>query len=182
MSLCIFLSTVNALLGRSTFIIVCLSVRPFLGLVVEADAPPMYCIPALWSGWNLPMGFFCYKVYSKHLGLLAETWGIRSIFEGSPFDFQCLIFFRRRFQSCRRTFSRCPFYASCWVFPSARSYERYLILSPGFWYHPLLSERFLWALACPETFPCFLGGSPKFSEVLLCSRERCLWKYSSRLL
>ena len=47
--------------------------------------------PALWCGWDMPIGFVLfYKVYYKHLGLSAKTWGLRSILGGSPFNFFCL--------------------------------------------------------------------------------------------
>ena len=41
--------------------------------------------------WNLPI-VFSNIVFSKHLGLLAKNWGLRSILEGPPFNF-----FVRRF-------------------------------------------------------------------------------------
>ena len=47
---CMFLSMVNALLRRSTFIIVCLSSCSFSGSVGVADAPPVNFTPAFWQG------------------------------------------------------------------------------------------------------------------------------------
>ena len=42
-----FLSTVDASLTRSAYIILCLSVQPFLGSVGEADSPPVWFLPRL---------------------------------------------------------------------------------------------------------------------------------------
>ena len=44
---CMFLSTVYTSLGRSKFVIFCLSLRTFLGSVGEADAPPVCLLPRL---------------------------------------------------------------------------------------------------------------------------------------
>ena len=42
-----FLSMVDVSLGRSTFIIVCLTARPFAGSIGKADAPPVFLLTRL---------------------------------------------------------------------------------------------------------------------------------------
>ena len=50
MRLCMFLSTVNVLLGQSAYIIIRLSAHHFLGSVIEADAPSVCFLQRLtWS-------------------------------------------------------------------------------------------------------------------------------------
>ena len=44
---CMFLSTVDAYLRRSTFNIVCLSAQPFVGSVDEVSPPPVSFLPRL---------------------------------------------------------------------------------------------------------------------------------------
>ena len=63
-----------------------LSVRLFSGLVGEAASTPILFTPALLHGFNLTIGFvYFYKVSFQHLGLLAKTWGLRSVLKGSYF-------------------------------------------------------------------------------------------------
>ena len=63
-----------------------LSVRLFSGLVGEAASTPILFTPALLHGFNMTIGFvYFYKVSFQHLGLLAKTWGLRSVLKGSYF-------------------------------------------------------------------------------------------------
>ena len=68
-------------------IILCLSVRTFLGLVGKVASPPIKFTPTFWSGWNLPIGFVLfYKLYSKHFGL--STKKLRALLHSWGFPFQ----------------------------------------------------------------------------------------------
>ena len=47
--------------------------------------------------------------------------------------------------------------ANCWDFPSAQSLWRAPILSPGFYFTPILYGGFLQGFTCPKMFPVFSG-------------------------
>ena len=52
-----FESSVIMLRGRTTLFGITLSNAALLGVVGEAAYPPVKFIPALWSGWHLPIMF-----------------------------------------------------------------------------------------------------------------------------
>ena len=63
-----------------------LPVRIFLGLVGKAVSPSVVFTPALWRGSHLTIGFVdFYQVSFQHLGILAKTWGLRSVLKISSF-------------------------------------------------------------------------------------------------
>ena len=167
-----FLSTVNASLGQSTFIIVCLSARTFLGLVGEADPPPICILPILARSASAHHCLFLQGV-SQHLGLLAKPWVFRSDLEGPTFDFWCPQFYGGVSEVSGKVYSVLPkfswgglmfdfsglFRAMCWGFIPVWSSWWYPLLLPG-WYFPLTNH--LSAVSLGFSFTCSLG-SPKLS-------------------
>ena len=116
MRLCMFLSTVDASLGRSTFIIICLSARPFLGLVGDEDDTPVSLQPTSGVAGIFPLGCLFLQGAFQHFGYFLAlashpcpiwifTWGLCSVLEGSPFPYQCLRGFWRGFRSCRQIYN-----------------------------------------------------------------------------
>ena len=92
------------------YLVLHLPAWPYSGLVGKATPPPVVLhLPSGTDGF-CPLGLIFYKVYFKHLGLLAKTWGNCSIFEGYPFWSSLSKNIWWRFRSCRRTFSQ-------WQFP-----------------------------------------------------------------
>ena len=83
---CMFFSTVDALFGRSTFIIVCLSVRPLSESVVKVAPPPINFTPAFLLGWHLPIIVLFYRFYLSTLGFQQK------LEESTPFLRVLLIF------------------------------------------------------------------------------------------
>ena len=66
---CMFLSTIDASLGRSAYFIFRLSAWPFLGSVNKVDPPPVYLLPRLARSASSHSCFFLQGV-SQHLGYL----------------------------------------------------------------------------------------------------------------
>ena len=132
-----FLSPVDTSLGRSSLFGLALTRAALIGVVGEAASLSIYFLPFLWSGCNIPIGFFWfYKVYSKHLGILSKK--LRTQLRSWGF-----YFFRRRLLSCRQIFFQCTFHGICWgIFFCLIhwSYWRYLLLSLDFCIHPLFSR------------------------------------------
>ena len=107
MHLCMFLSMVSASLGGFAYIILCLLAQPFLGLVGEADYPPVGFLPKL--AWLDSTHFFKKQCVSQQLGYFIALasqpcpiwtfpWGIRSVLEGI-FIFTISLKFLSGFQS-----------------------------------------------------------------------------------
>ena len=96
-----FLSPVDTSLGRSSLFGLALTRAALIGVVGEAASLSIYFLPFLWSGRNIPIGFFWfYKVYSKHLGILSKK--LRTQLRSWGF-----YFFWRRLLSCRKNFWFC---------------------------------------------------------------------------
>ena len=183
---CMFLFTDNASLVRSTSTIVCLSARPFLGLVGEASPPPVCLLPRLTRSDSSRYCLFLQVVY-QHLGGLLSLdsqphpiwlfiWVIQSAFDGSPFPSQCPQHHWRGF----RSFGKCTIVPTWdgWSVPSNfigdfRSSLDLISTSS--------SVGGIFGIFIPYS-TCFLGGYPKFSEGLIWSRERHPWKSSPFLL
>ena len=115
----------------------------------------------------------CFFLDSQTCLICTFTLGIRSVLEGFIFSFSMSSAFWRGFRSCRKMFTR--------------SHVRWLICPLWFpWGSPLFplglvstrsSVDSIFEIFVPY-FTYFLGGSPKLSEGLLRSRERCPWKSS----
>ena len=139
--------------------------------------------------WFLSIVVYFYKGVSQHLGCLLSlasrpclirtfTWGLSL---ECPFEAYCLQRHRRGFRSCWWIFI---------VFPARYGFFfSFRLLQQSYRGSPLLSPYFSFPLPThlSEVSSGFVlslvfRGYPKFSEGLICSRERCPWKYSLRLL
>ena len=154
---CIFHHRSTRRSGGLHYLVLRFPARPFLGLVGEADSPPIMFTPTLWRGWHMPIGFFFKQVvfqthstFFENLRTTLHSWG-------SPF----LIFFVRHSSRGGSKvvgwFSLTGNFLLLLSFPSTQSYRRSLLLFMGCSFTPLLSGGFLQALVCPKRFPVFSG-------------------------
>ena len=152
--------------------------RPLLGLVCKADPPPIYFIPSLWRVWNLTIRFFLFlKFYSKHLGVSKRTWGLRSVLEGSPFDFWCPTFSGGGSEVAVEFCFNVHSMRSAEVFSSAWSTDHIgdicFCIQVSIFPHSRMAVFFI--LCSSQKLSCFLGA-PIFPQVLFRTYKRCLWK------
>ena len=157
------------------YLVLRLPAQPFSGLVGEADFSPLYLHPPSRVVGICPvLGFFCFtRCVVQNLGLSEKSRGLLSVLEGSTLVIYLQIF-RRRLQSCRRT----------WFSISTRSGLEIISWHFSFLFscHQVLQ---LFQPRCP--FGSLLGlsvqkGAPKISEGLLCYCKQCPGKSSPCLL
>ena len=176
-----FLSTANTSLGRSVYLPLRLSAQILLGLVVEADSPPICFLLRLKRSAS---AHYCFvlKGVSQHLEymlLLASQscliwtidWGFHSVLEG-PFRFWISPAFSEGVPKWSGNIPN----RSCvsWILCPIWYIWGYLLLSPGLRlsYRSSGSDSFWWILLVPQ-FP-MMKGDLKFLEGLLCSVSRSL--------
>ena len=184
------LTTVDATLGRSTFVVVRFSVLPFSGSVGEADAPPFYLLPRLAPSASEHCYLFL-KGVSQNLGCLvsldsqpcliwAFAWGIRSwrssrgsiyLPEGVPKLSGTLrnIFSHWKFPRELMQFFFCPIFLAVSTLVSGLLFSSAIV-----WRVSLVS-------CLSQKVPCFLGA-PKLSEGLIRACEQYTRKSSLLLL
>ena len=177
------LTTLDVSFGWSTFIIICLSARPFSGSVSEADAPTVCFLPSLAHSASSHYCLFL-QVVSQHLGFLiflasnscliwVFTWGVR--FWGSFWGSMSL--------TSLKVVPKCS--GSLWLIFSIWKFPRELLrlsFRPIFSviFSPvaglLSSSALVWCFSSwyclYQKVPWFLGAL-KLSEGLLCACERC---------
>ena len=145
-------------------------------------------------GWR--GDFSSHKIYTRLLERLASAnkwdyfnkvcsktpWPFKNLVGSSPFlgvplQLFCVLNFRRKLQSCRRTWCQLSYKMVGLLRPILLSF--FDIISGSMMHSTALLWRRLWTLV--PWFPC-VTGAPKFSEGLLRNYEWCIRKYLTWLL
>ena len=155
----------------------------FSGLVSRVASPPIILHPPSGADGIFPLLGFIF-IFTRFVS--NKLAFCKNLEDPAPFlrvNLSIIFFWslRRRLWSFRKNFSLCKFPHKLLRFFFCPISWRYHVLFPGCWYPPTCLAAFSSGYFYPF-LPDFLGGSPKFSERLLCSCEKCTRKPYTCLL